>query len=143
VRKLQCSPPPLAPAISRMLDRSESPHQAYHRRHHGARGPDGAPNLREPIKPQPSSRLRCTTPPRFVVGYADNEHHSASCLHQPALIQKRCPQEVERRQSIVIVRSGIARSGVSPGAARVSSRRLHKRCLQQGNGAKDTANSYV
>jgi hypothetical protein len=26
--------------------------------------------------------------PRLIVGCAVDEHHSASCLHQPALLQK-------------------------------------------------------
>jgi hypothetical protein len=43
--------------------------------------PDDASNLREPIKPRSSSRPRCTMLLRLVVGYAVDEHHSATCLH--------------------------------------------------------------
>jgi hypothetical protein len=123
-------------AISSALDRSKSHHQAYHRRHHGARR---CPQPVRAHKRRPLSRPHCAMPLRLVVGYAVDEHHYASCLHQPALLKKRCSQEVERRQSVAIVRSRLARSEVSPGAAQVSSRRLHRRCLQQGHGAEDTA----
>jgi hypothetical protein len=60
------------PAISSALDRSESPHQAYHRRHHGARR---CPQPMRAHKPRPLSRPCCAMPLRLVGGYAVDEHH--------------------------------------------------------------------
>jgi hypothetical protein len=76
------------PIIFRVLDQSESLTKFAI---DTTMVPDGATTLREPIKPRLSSRLRYATPLGLFIGFAIDEHDSTSCLHQPALIQKKIP----------------------------------------------------
>ena len=97
-----------------------------------------------PLYARPSTRIHCrdlAAPCRQASMTSKRKipRRPTLCPLQPAAAPKMTPSGGRAACSAAVVRSGRPGSWVSPGAARERSRRLHRRCLLEGNDAQGAA----